>query len=273
MPAIFAHYTFGAEALADFAAPMRRIVCAHRGLFDLGLQGPDFYFFDQFQALRGKHYSKTGSALHHGSCEKLLLALEGEGGRRPTSAELAYLFGLIGHFALDSTAHPAIERWVAELAYDHHRLETEFDRYLLERRGFDPRRFALGDVIAVSRRERLLVGRLYESAGLGDARDIASLWRDFGWIKSHTSLKSDWTYAVVQKILTLVGARSIAGIFMGPKDTLSDVTNPRMFALFAEGQAHYQKLAENYWQHVFCGVALDDYFLRDFETEPEEEKQ
>lgn len=118
MPSIFAHYTFGAEALADFAAPMRRIVCAHRGLFDLGLQGPDFYFFDQFQALRGKHYSKTGSALHHGSCAELLLALEGEGGRRPTSAELAYLFGLIGHFALDSTAHPAIERWVAELAYE-----------------------------------------------------------------------------------------------------------------------------------------------------------
>ena len=60
---------------------------------------------------------------------------------------------------------------------------------------------------------------------------------------------------------------------MGPKDTLSDVTNPRMLALFAEGQARYQKLVENYWQHVFCGVALDDYFLRDFETEPEEEKQ
>lgn len=272
MPAIFAHYTFGAEALTEFTAPVRRIVCAHRGLFDLGLQGPDFYFFDQFQALRGKHYSKTGSALHHGSCEKLLLALEGEGGRRPTSAELAYLFGLIGHFALDSTAHPAIERWVAELAYDHHRLETEFDRYLLERRGFDPRRFALGDVIAVSRRERLLVGRLYESAGLGDARDIASLWRDFGWIKSRTSLKSDWTYAVVQKILALVGARSISGIFMGPKDMLSDVTNPQMLALFAEGQARYQKLVENYLQHVFCGAALDDYFLRDFETEPEEEK-
>ena len=128
MPAIFAHYTFGAEALTEFTAPVRRIVCAHRGLFDLGLQGPDFYFFDQFLTLRGKHYSKTGSALHHGSCAELLLALEGEGGRRPTSAELAYLFGLIGHFALDSTAHPAIERWVMELTYDHHRLETEFDR-------------------------------------------------------------------------------------------------------------------------------------------------
>ena len=273
MPAIFAHYIFGAEALADFAAPMRRIVCAHRGLFDLGLQGPDFYFFDQFQALRGKHYSKTGSALHHGSCAELLLALEGEGGRRPTSAELAYLFGLIGHFALDSTAHPAIERWVMELTYDHHRLETEFDRYLLERRGFDPRRFALGDVIAVSWRERLLVGRLYEKAGLGDAHDIAALWRDFRWIKNHTTFASDKTYTAVQKLIAVTGARSISGIFMGPKDALSDVTNPRMMEVFAEGQKRYQKLVENYWQHVFCGAALDDYFLRDFETEPEGEKQ
>ena len=48
MPAIFTHYTFGAEALADFTAPVRRIVCAHRGLFDLGLQGPDFIFLTSF---------------------------------------------------------------------------------------------------------------------------------------------------------------------------------------------------------------------------------
>lgn len=273
MPAIFAHYTFGAETFARFSAPVRRIITTHRALFDLGLQGPDFYFFDQLLMLRGKHYSKTGSALHHRSYAELLLALEGEGGRRPTSAELAYFLGLIGHFALDSTAHPAIERWVVELAYDHHRLETEFDRYLLERRGFDPRRFALGDVITASRRERLLVGRLYENAGLGDARDIASLWRDFSWIKSHTSLKSDWTYAVTQKILALVGAQAIGGIFMGPKDVLSDETNPRLLALFEEAKGRYARLVENYWQHVFCGAALDDYFLRDFETEPEVEKR
>ena len=47
MPAIFAHYTFGAEALTEFTAPVRRIVCAHRGLFDLACRA-GFYFLTNF---------------------------------------------------------------------------------------------------------------------------------------------------------------------------------------------------------------------------------
>lgn len=270
MPAIFAHYQFGAQTLPRFAAPVRRIIGAHRRLFDLGLQGPDFYFFDQFLLLRGKRYAQIGSALHHDAGATLLLALEGDGGRRPESAALAYLFGLIGHFALDSTAHPQIERLVRALNYDHHRLETEFDRHLLERRGVEPRRFALGDVIRSTHRDRLLVGQMYEAAGLGDARDIAALFADFRRIKNRTTLASDRAYAVVQGALGAVGGRAIGGIFMGPKDVLSDVTNPQMDALFAEGQQRYEYLIENYWQHVFDDAALDGYFARNFETEPEE---
>ena len=274
MPAIFAHYTFGAETLARFSAPVRRIITTHRALFDLGLQGPDFYFFDQFLVLRGKHYSKTGSALHHRSCAELLQSLEGGGGRRPDSASLAYLYGLIGHFALDSTAHPAIDRWVEALDYDHHRLETEFDRFLLTRAGVtEPRRFPLGSCIQADRRARLAIGRLYEAAGLGAARDVAALFADMRRIKDHTSLADDRPYAAVQALLRVCGAQAIGGIFMGPKDVLSDETNPRLLALFEEAKGRYAWLVENYRAHVFCGAALDDYFLRDFETEPEVEKR
>lgn len=274
MPAIFAHYTFGAEALPQLAAPVRRIVSAHRTLFDLGLQGPDFYFFDQLLLLRGKCYARVGSKLHHGACADLLLALEGAGARRPDSAALAYLFGLIGHFALDSTAHPHIDTWVKELPYNHHRLETEFDRFLLERAGVEPRRFRLGDCLRALRKDRMLVGKLYEAAGLGKAGDVAALLADFRHIKNHTTFKHDGSYQVLHLLLTPFGIwRGLGGIFMGPKDTLSAVTNPQLFTLFEEAQTRYVQLADNYYRHVFEGVALDAYFQRDFETEPKEGAQ
>ena len=265
MPAIYAHYMFGSECLALLPQPVQSIVRCHRTMFDAGLQGPDFYFFDQFLMLRGKRYARLGSVLHEASCASLLERLEGSGGRRPDSAALAYLFGLIGHFALDSTCHPHIDRWVAELSYDHHRLETEFDRYLLQRAGIGaPRRFALGTCITAGRRECLAIGRLYEAAGLGEARDIVRLFLSFRWIKDHTSLSHDAAYRVLHAALSPLG---VSGILMGPKDALSDVTNRRLMALFDEAKACYARLVENYYVHIFEGAVLDAYFQRNFETE------
>lgn len=272
MPAIFAHYKFGREVLPHVDARVRQIVCSHRAMFNLGLQGPDFYFFDQLLRVRGKKYAEIGTRLHHNSCASLLSALEGYGGRRPRSAELAYLFGLIGHFALDSTCHPHIDAWVDELKYNHHRLETEFDRFLLQQSGVEePRRFVLGRCIAAPKRDRLHIGRLYEAAGLGKEKDVARLFEDFRRIKNMTSVPSDRRYQAYQTVLKRFGAwDAIGGIFMGPQDTLSRETNARLLPLFKEAQLRYLRLAENYWMHIFEGEALDAYFERDFETEPQE---
>lgn len=271
MPAIYAHYTFGAESLPRFPEEVARMVRVHRDSFNLGLQGPDFYFFDQFLVLRGKHYAARGGQHHIESCASLLLALEGSGGRRPESAALAYLFGLIGHFTLDQAAHPFIETWVAELAYNHHRLETEFDRFLLTRQGIDARRYALGQCLQAPRRTRLAIGQLYERAGLGKASDVAALFASFAWIKSHTSCAHDESYCALRFLLKRLGAwDAIGGIFMGSKDALSDVTNPRLYALFEDAQSQYIRLAENYYRHIFEGAPLDVYFERNFETLPEE---
>lgn len=272
MPAIYAHYMFGAESLPHFSEPVARIVRTHRAYFDLGLQGPDFYFFDQRLMLKGKHYARLGGELHKGSCVSLLSALEGGGGRRPENWALAYLFGLVGHFALDQAAHPHIEPWVKELGYNHHRLETEFDRFLLTRVGKEARCFPLGQCIHAPRRMRVAIGGLYEAAGLGDARDVAALFHDFGWIKNHTTLRRDKSYAALRALMQPFGAwDAIGGIFMGPKDELSEITNPRLFGIFEEAQGRYVQLTENYWRHIFEGAPLDAYFDRNFETAPKEE--
>jgi len=271
MPAIFAHYLFGADTLRQFDDSVRRVVKTHRSLYNIGLQGPDFYFFDQLLRLRGKKYAQIGSELHHSSCAKLLLALEGDGGKRPDSGSLAYLIGLIGHFALDSTCHPSIDRWVEELPYNHHRMETEFDRYLLKRCGaIEPRCFPLGICITADRATRLKVGQLYEGAGLGAASDVAALIADFGRIKNGLQTPGDGRYRFYQSVLRLAGAQeALGGIFMGPKDVLSDKTNPRLSALFDEAKKRYVALASNYMAHVFEDAPLDEYFQRDFEREPE----
>ena len=72
-------------------------------------------------------------------------------------------------------------------------------------------------------------------------------------------------------MLRVFGAKdALGGIFMGPKDAMSDVTNPRLVALFEQAKGRYVALVKNYMAHVFSDAPLDAYFLRNFETEPEE---
>ena len=44
MPAFYTHYRFGCDVLKQLPEDIRSICTAHRGLFDIGLHGPDIYF-------------------------------------------------------------------------------------------------------------------------------------------------------------------------------------------------------------------------------------
>lgn len=267
MPAMYAHYVFGNEALPQFDSSIKRIINNHRALYQLGLQGPDFYFFDQLFYLKRKSLALIGGALHNQSCESLLRFFEGDGARRLDSASLAYVLGLIGHFSLDSTCHPHIDYWVKTLPYDHMRLETEFDRFLLERDGKEARSFRLGDCFASTKQQREVVAKLYD--GHGSARDITCLVRDYAFLKNIMRTPRDKQYEFYQKVLGKLKAEKIAGVFMGKKDELSEYTNPRLVELFEDAKPVFNHLANNFMEHHFDGAPLDRYFKRDFERLPE----
>ena len=45
MPSCYAHYRFGVHVLQTLPEQVQKQIEANRNLFDLGLQGPDFFFF------------------------------------------------------------------------------------------------------------------------------------------------------------------------------------------------------------------------------------
>lgn len=267
MPAMYAHYLLGRETIPFFDSRVKEIVNAYRDLFDVGLQGPDFYFFDQMKYLRGKTFAKIGRQLHNEPCMKLINYFERIGIAKLDQANLAYIFGLIGHFSLDSTCHPYIDSWVKTLPYNHMRMETEFDRYLLERDGYDPRRFPLGNCILTEKSARFHIGYMYE--GYGSAKDVASLIHEYSMIKNAMRTPYNGQYYLYQGILSAVRIRKyIGGVFMGPQDEMSNITNPRLDTLFKEAQTRFITLTNNYMAHYLYGTPLDEYFLRDFEVLP-----
>ena len=267
MPAMYAHYILGQDALPLMDVRAKRVIEAHHQMFNVGLQGPDFYFFDQMEYLRGKSFAKIGRKLHNEPCENLLKYLQANGGSRFDGESLAYILGLIGHFSLDSTCHPHIDHWVKTLPYDHMRMETEFDRFLLERDGYHPRRFPLGNCVAADQRARMKIGALYD--GYGTAKEVACLIKEYAMIKNMIRTPVNVQYFFYQGVLSIVQIRRyIGGVFMGPKDQLSTITNPRLLMLFEEAKKLYIRLVANYLEYYLHDAPLDVYFKRDFEVLP-----
>ncbi len=129
MPSVYAHYRFGVQILPALPADVRGAIYRNRSLFDLGLQGPDvFWFYKPFQKseiskLARKFHYETGRVFFSRACDAVRHD-ESEG-------RLAYLYGLLGHYCLDSLCHPYVHEHTDQGPISHNALESEFERHLL----------------------------------------------------------------------------------------------------------------------------------------------
>lgn len=129
MPSLYAHHRFGVQLLPGLPADVRRPIQRFRGLFDLGLQGPDFFFYHSY--LKRTPIVDLGSALHNQTGREFFARCCQLVRHAPAEEAFAYLYGLLAHYCLDSTCHPYIYAHTGPGSIVHSVLETEFDRHLL----------------------------------------------------------------------------------------------------------------------------------------------
>ena len=137
MPSTYAHRLFGEEMLPLYPAAVAEAARARRALFDIGLHGPDLLFY--YKVLKADPVNAVGYRLHglpgrdfFGPAKGVWEASPDRGGA------LAYLLGFVCHFALDSDCHGYIENKIARSHVTHTEIESEFDRFLLEKQGIEP---------------------------------------------------------------------------------------------------------------------------------------
>lgn len=136
MPSAYAHYRFGTQASGELPAETAKTVKRFRQLFDAGLQGPDFFFY--YDPLFRSGAGKLGSVFHRQTGKEFFTRAAEHLRSLPSEGGTAYLFGVLGHYALDSVCHPLIRAATADGKIGHTELEVEFDRYLLETDGKTP---------------------------------------------------------------------------------------------------------------------------------------
>ncbi len=131
MPACYAHYHFGEVVIKELKPNVKAIVLAHRELFDIGVQGPDIFFY--YHPLQKNEVNTFGHTMHHTNAsvffKKTRRYMASYNDHK--EAMLAYLLGFLAHFALDSTDHPYIAKKMQVSGVSHSAIESEYDRHLM----------------------------------------------------------------------------------------------------------------------------------------------
>lgn len=137
MPTTYTHYRFGCDVLMQLPEQFREQILSYRGLYDIGLHGPDLLFY--YRALFKNAVNKTGFAMHERPGRDFFRTAKSAMDQTSDSGPgLAYLYGFICHFALDSICHPYIEEQVRKTGISHSEIEAELDRELMMANGYNP---------------------------------------------------------------------------------------------------------------------------------------
>lgn len=246
MPSIYAHYRFGCLVLPELPGDVRGAIARHRALFDAGLQGPDFFFFykpaakTEIQKLGRKFHYQTGRDFFTRVCQTL--------NSNSGEEELVYLYGLLGHFCLDSLCHPFVHAHTDQGPIGHNALESEFDRYLLVLDGVKkPHTHQRSNYLKLNKDQCATVSRFYPPASADQIREATGSMRRFtALLTCHNSLHRTAAKAVLR---TLGEGKTGLLIPPVPDESCTHLNEP-LVALYNTALEQYPRMLEDLRDHL-----------------------
>ncbi len=150
MPDVLTHILCGHDVIKSLDKNTQKTILEKEKLFNLGCQGPDMFFYNDFiPTMKGKRGPKFGKMMHREKTGDFLIESIKYIKEKTTASSdfnslITYVSGLICHFGLDRKAHPYIYYFSGKHESDkpetrkyggyHKRLELIIDTILLKER-------------------------------------------------------------------------------------------------------------------------------------------
>lgn len=176
MPGFTTHYIIGVKAYNELpSCKLKRIIAQNRQLFQLGLQGPDIFFYN-LPIIRHRDYRNVGSYMHEHNVqeffENYLKHLAELTSTYQVEQALAYFCGFLCHYIADSICHPYV---YGRIEYNvrrpsnyyhgrHAALENDIDAILLKiYKGKKPSEFNQSTTICLNPQESQFIAQFLSS--------------------------------------------------------------------------------------------------------------
>lgn len=250
MPAFYAHYRFGKQALPEFPADVRQSITRFRRLYDMGLQGPDFFFYHNpffhtaSHDLGSKFHSQSGKEFFTRACAQA-----------DSEAAKVYLYGLLGHYLLDSACHPFVNKMDADGEARHSALEAEFEQYLLDMDQMLPvYKLDLTKRIKLTRGECVTVAGFYPPATPG------VVYQAVGFMRLYSRYLNQKNRAKVERQLKIVKKSLLEVLIPEEPVTAFSRMDSELLRRYNMALKDYPQRLHQLLEHMKSGEELGDEF-------------
>ena len=260
MPTVYAHWSFGTDCIQKMPANLQKMVNNHRDIFDLGVHGPDIFFYD----LTHKDVCEYGSDLHHLPAKKFFENCKQVYKQSKEKDEvLTYILGFLTHFVLDSTCHSYVDRKKEFTGITHNKVEAQWDRHLIVQ---DKRIFNLVDR-AESLKPNTENARILSYFYPYDEKTILRTTNNQRRIIKVLNCMYETKEKILKTVLHDLGLHDYADLFIGfrEEETCED-SNLRLDKLRTKALALYLKLMNNLLAYLKGKEKLNKYFDHTFEA-------
>lgn len=145
MPGFTTHYILGVRVYGKLESSfLKHIISKYRWLYQLGLQGPDMFFYN-IPILRHRDYRNVGSYMHESNVNNFfansLYEIQSMNSKQKRQQAISYIAGFLCHYVGDYICHPYIYARIGHergknSAYIyglHAALENDIDNLLLQK--------------------------------------------------------------------------------------------------------------------------------------------
>ena len=240
---------------------LQNIILNNRAIFDYGVHGPDIFFY--YNCLKHNEVNRYGSAMHDIPYKDTLAQIK-ENFKKTENKDMAlsYLLGFTCHFTLDSYCHGFIEKVDETMPYSHGKIESQFDRYLLIKDGFNPVTKSVTDMFHPDKKMAKVI------SGLFNKFDEDIIYKTLKDQKLYLNLLKDNSDI---KRFFLTTAMDIAKVpsfkdLLITKENVEELKpiNIRLNKYFDMALKHYPVLADSLIGYLSDKNELNTYFKHNF---------
>ena len=256
MPFTYAHYRFGTALLHTMPGDVTRTIQRFRGMYDVGLHGPDIFSFssplfrNSIRNLCIKYHELTGREFFPRACRCVRL--------EKSEAAAAYLYGVLCHYCLDSILHPIIANNAKELGIPQIEIEVEFDRFLLELDGRIPAHSQdLSPHLRLTPGQSDTIAKLYPPA---TGKNVLDSIKQMARMTKLLAAPEGPRRALLEKSYSLLG-KEFKGIVMhtAPNSKCCEL-NEVLFRQYEEAMGQFQKMLPQLQAHMTYSAPFEAEF-------------
>ena len=260
MPATYSHYRMGVALLPTFPADVRRTIQRFRRLYDVGLHGPDIFFYHNplmrtgIGTLGAKLHAQTGREFFQRVCR--IARLE------KSEAAHSYIYGVLCHYVLDSVCHPFVEEQAALGPATHTQIEAEFDRFLLESDGkVPPESQDLSTHLQLTYGECETVAKFYPNV---TTRNVQDSLRNMTAVLKLFTAPEGARRTVLKKSLSLFGPHITGMLLPSSPDPACATLDHALLELYGKAIADFPVYLAQLQAHLTYNGLFEEEFTKIF---------